>query len=52
LLFQFLHERGFLICELEAGQARQLDTPASVVSKLGEKRYTNLLASRPPLPTL
>jgi FkbM family methyltransferase len=52
LLFEFFHERGFLICELEKGQARQLDTPASLVSKLGEKRYTNLLASRAPLPTL
>jgi hypothetical protein len=52
LLFEFLHERGFLICELEKGQARKLDTPASLVSKLGEKRYTNLLASRTPISTL
>lgn len=52
LLFEFFHERGFLICELEKGQARKLDTPASLVSRLGEKRYTNLLASRTPLPTL
>jgi FkbM family methyltransferase len=52
LLFKFFHERGFFICELEKGQARKLDTPASLVSQLGEKRYTNLLASRTPLPTL
>lgn len=52
LLFKFFHDRGFLICELERGQARKLATPASLVSKLGEKRYTNLLASRTPLPTL
>lgn len=52
LLFKFFHERGFLIFELEKGQARELDRPASLVSKLGDKRYTNLLASRTPLPTL
>jgi FkbM family methyltransferase len=52
LLFKFFHERGFLIYELEKGQARKLGSPASLVSKLGEKRYTNLLASRTPLPTL
>ena len=46
LLFKFFHDRGFFICEVEKGQARKLDTPASLVSRLGEKRYTNLLASR------
>jgi len=51
-LFKFFQERGFLIYELEKGQARTLETPVSVVSKLGEKRYTNLLASRRPLPPL
>jgi FkbM family methyltransferase len=52
LLFKFFHERGFLIYELEKAQARKLDSPASLVSKLGDKRYTNLLASRAPLPAL
>ena len=52
LLFKFFQERGFLIYELEKGQARKLDMPTSLVSKLGAKRYTNLLASRTPLPTL
>jgi FkbM family methyltransferase len=52
LLFKFFHERGFLIYELEKAQTRKLGSPASLVSKLGEKRYTNLLASRVPLPTL
>ena len=52
LLFKFFHERGFLIYELEKAQPRKLGSPASLVSKLGEKRYTNLLASRTPLPAL
>jgi FkbM family methyltransferase len=52
LLFKFFHERGFLIYEVEKGQARRLDVPASLVSKLGAKRYTNLIASRTPLATL
>lgn len=52
LLFKFFHDRSFLVCELEKGETRKLDTPASLVSKLGEKRYTNLLASRTPLPAL
>ena len=30
LLFKFFHERGFLIFELEKGQARELDRPASL----------------------
>jgi FkbM family methyltransferase len=51
LLFKFFHERDFVIYELENGQTRKLDLPASLVSKLGAKRYTNLLASRAPLPT-
>jgi FkbM family methyltransferase len=52
LLFKFFHERDFLICELQQGRARVLETPDALVSKLGEKRYTNLLASRRPIPTL
>lgn len=45
-LFQFFHDRDFLIHELEGGQPRQLEAPAALVEKLGAKRYTNLLASR------
>lgn len=52
LLLTFFHERGFVIYEVERGQARKLDMLASIVSKLGAKRYTNLLASRTPLLTL
>jgi FkbM family methyltransferase len=51
LLFKFFHERGFVIYEVEKGQARKLDMLASLVSKLGATRYTNLLASRTPLAT-
>jgi FkbM family methyltransferase len=50
-LFKFLRERGFLIFEMEAGPLRQLDAPAGLISQLGTKRYTNLLASRTPLVT-
>ena len=52
LVFKFFHERGFLIYELENARASKLSAPASLVSKLGEKRYTNLLASRTPPPSL
>jgi len=48
LLFKFFQDRGFFIGELKKGAVRQLDTPDSLVSKLGEKRYTNLLAARAP----
>jgi FkbM family methyltransferase len=50
-LFKFLRERGFLIFEMEAGPLRRLDSPAGLISQLGTKRYTNLLASRTPLLT-
>lgn len=52
LLVQFFRERGFVVYEVEKGQARKLDMLASLVSRLGAKRYTNLLASRTPLFTL
>jgi FkbM family methyltransferase len=52
LLFKFFHDRDFLIHALEGGRPRQLDAPATLVEKLGAKRYTNLLASRKPLATL
>jgi FkbM family methyltransferase len=52
VLFKFFHERGFLIYELEKPQPRELGSPASLMSKLGERRYTNLLASRTSLPAL
>ena len=52
VLFKFFRERGFLIYEVEKGQARKLDIPASLVSKPGTKHYTNLLASRTPLATI
>lgn len=48
LLFRFFHERDFLIYEVENAQARQLESPASLISRLGAKGYVNLLASRTP----
>jgi FkbM family methyltransferase len=52
LLFQFFHERDFRIYEVEHNEARELEVPDSLVSRLGGKRYTNLLASRTPLGAL
>jgi FkbM family methyltransferase len=45
-LFQFFHDRDFVIHEVEGGQPRRLDAPAPLVEKLAAKGYTNLLAAR------
>jgi FkbM family methyltransferase len=52
LVFEFFHERDFLIYELDGEQPRQLDAPTALVEKLGAKHYTNLLASRKALAAL
>jgi FkbM family methyltransferase len=52
LLFKFFHERDFRIYEVKHDRAVELEKPDSLVSRLGGKRYTNLLASRTPLAPL
>jgi hypothetical protein len=51
LLLRFFRERGFELYETQGAQLKRVHDSQQLISRLGGKRYTDLLASRDPVAT-